>query len=87
MFDINQAMAFGWREMDEQGRAGWQQQFEEEKRSWELEKQGSAGGGARQSTLDPARPTPAGDEDVEMADDVESHSGGDGGGFTAVNRP
>jgi hypothetical protein len=80
--NYDREIASGWSNLDNEGRADYQQQFDALKRRWDDEKEAAAGGAGMQQT-----PTPAGlrDEDVEMGDEGDSHSGGDGGGFTAVN--
>jgi hypothetical protein len=88
-FDMNHTLAFEWQALGEQGRSAWVEQMDQEAKSLDAEKQVIASSGtSRQGAADVDLPLVApGDQDVEMADDVESHSGGDAGGFTAVNRP
>lgn len=69
-------IASGWTNLDNEGRIHYQQEFDDLKSKWDDEKEAAG-----------KTPTPAGprDEDVEMGEEGDSHSGGDGGGFTAVN--
>lgn len=89
-FDIERAVASGWRDINVQERAAWQTKFEIKKKEWDREKAATVSTAALQAPADPGGltgDTPAArDEDVEMGDDLDSHSGGDGAGFTAVNR-
>ncbi|TAQ88355.1 hypothetical protein B7494_g3305 [Chlorociboria aeruginascens] len=86
-FDIERALAIGWRDLAPEAAEEFHRRFELEKRKWEsVEKEvGIGGGGARQSIFDGEGNGANGDEDIEMKDEVEVGGGG-GGGFTAVNR-
>jgi non-histone protein 10 len=83
-FDVEKALAVGWKEIDEEQRATYQRKFEESKKPAEPEK-GSETSKAAAGIEGESKPTEEADEDVEMADDGESPAG-DAGGFTAVNR-
>jgi hypothetical protein len=89
-FDVERALATGWREMDEEQRGEFQRRLEGMKRTSDAEKEASVGGtGAGQSGFDgESRQTAEADEDVEMGEDGDdgSRSGGEVSGFTAVNR-
>jgi hypothetical protein len=85
--DIHGALAYVWTQLGQEGQAKWQHQYEQRKAIWESEKlTDPPTAPSRQNTGDHRLQAIAGDEDTEMGDDVESHSGGDAGGFTAVNR-
>jgi len=75
-FDMNAALAKGWSSLDGDKKDEYTRRFELMERPSDSEKQAGA-----------MRPSDEGDEDTEMGDDVATPSGGgEGGGFTAVNR-
>jgi len=77
-FDVDRALAMGWRDLDEMQREDFHRRVEVVKR------EGETGMGERQGPFEGEKQL--GDEDVEMGDDVEeggSHSGFDG---PAVNQ-
>lgn len=85
-YDVERSLAQGWRDLDEEKHADFQQRFEQMKKAWEVEKEvGVGGGGARQTVFD-GESRHLEDDDVEMGEDGEEGRSPEGGGFTAVNQ-
>ena len=90
-FNYDQEIAASWTRMDTDLRDRYQEQFDLANKRWDEEKEKEAAT-ARTAQETPTITAPQGglkvepgDEDVEMGDDRDSHSAGEGGGFTAVN--
>lgn len=75
-FDINQALASSWRDLDAAGKEEWQQLFEARKAEWNREKQPEE----KQPTVIASKPAPTPDADpkaeIPVAEDVEMADAG-----------
>jgi non-histone protein 10 len=85
-FDVERALATGWRDLEEPKREEFSRRFDELKREWEAEKAGGTDT-IKGNDDDTETKTVEGDEDVEMGEDGDAdEANGEGAGFTAVNK-